>query len=113
MSGRRRARADGAEDTMSRKLDDDERRAALATLPDWTLAPGRDAITRSIRFKDFNAAFAFMARVALKAEKMDHHPEWFNVYNRVDITLSTHDAGGLTERDIALARFIDEAAGGK
>ncbi|NMG31502.1 4a-hydroxytetrahydrobiopterin dehydratase [Aromatoleum evansii] len=93
---------------MIPKLGDDERAAALATLSDWALAPGRDAITRSIRFKDFNAAFGFMARVALKAEKMDHHPEWFNVYNRVDITLSTHDAGGLTERDVALARFIDQ-----
>jgi len=97
---------------MIQKLGDDQRAAALATLPDWTLVPGRDAITRSLRFKDFNAAFAFMARVALKAEKMDHHPEWFNVYNRIDITLSTHDAGGLTERDIALARFIDGAAAG-
>ncbi|WP_407280540.1 4a-hydroxytetrahydrobiopterin dehydratase [Aromatoleum evansii] len=95
---------------MIPKLGDDERAAALATLSDWALVPGRDAITRSIRFKDFNAAFGFMARVALKAEKMDHHPEWFNVYNRVDITLSTHDAGGLTERDVALARFIDQAA---
>ncbi|AKU12069.1 Pterin-4-alpha-carbinolamine dehydratase [Azoarcus sp. CIB] len=95
---------------MIPKLGDDQRAAALATLPDWVLVPGRDAITRSIRFKDFNAAFAFMARVALKAEKMDHHPEWFNVYNRVDITLSTHDAGGLSERDIALARFVDQAA---
>lgn len=97
---------------MIPKLGDDERAAALATLPDWALVPGRDAITRSIRFKDFNAAFAFMARVALKAEKMDHHPEWFNVYNRVDITLSTHDAGGLSERDVALARFIDQVAAG-
>ncbi|NMG45785.1 4a-hydroxytetrahydrobiopterin dehydratase [Aromatoleum toluvorans] len=97
---------------MARKLDDDERAAALATLPEWALVAGRDAITRSIRFKDFNAAFAFMTRVALKAEKMDHHPEWFNVYNRVDITLSTHDAGGLTERDVALARFIDQVAAG-
>ncbi|NMF91461.1 4a-hydroxytetrahydrobiopterin dehydratase [Aromatoleum petrolei] len=97
---------------MSPKLGDDERAAALATLPEWAPVPGRDAITRSIRFKDFNAAFAFMTRVALKAEKMDHHPEWFNVYNRVDLTLSTHDAGGLSERDIELARFIDQVAAG-
>lgn len=97
---------------MTGKLSDEERSAVLATLPDWALVAGRDAITRSIRFKDFNTAFAFMTRVALKAEKMDHHPEWFNVYNRVDITLSTHDAGGLTERDVALARFIEQAAAG-
>ena len=71
---------------------------------------GRDAITRSLRFKDFNAAFGFMARVALAAEKLDHHPEWCNVYNRVDITLSTHDAGGLTELDVTLARQIDALA---
>lgn len=95
---------------MTKKLVDEERTAALAGLPQWSPVPGRDAITRSIRFRDFNAAFGFMARVALMAEKLDHHPEWFNVYNRVDITLSTHDVGGLSERDVALARFIDEVA---
>ena len=76
----------------------------------WSLVEGRDAITRSLRFKDFNAAFGFMARVALAAEKLDHHPEWCNVYNRVDITLSTHDAGGLTELDVTLAQQIDAVA---
>lgn len=92
---------------MTHKLDPDARRAALASLPQWQEVQGRDAITRSLRFADFNAAFGFMVRVALKAEQMNHHPEWFNVYNRVDITLSTHDAGGLSALDIELARFID------
>jgi 4a-hydroxytetrahydrobiopterin dehydratase len=95
---------------MTSKLTDAERSAALSGLPDWKPVEGRDAIVRTLRFGDFNAAFGFMSRVALKAEKIDHHPEWFNVYNRVEITLSTHDAGGLTTRDIELARFIDEAA---
>lgn len=85
--------------------------AALATLPGWSATPGRDAIAKSFRFADFNAAFGFMARVALVAEKMDHHPEWSNVYNKVDVVLTTHDAGGVTEKDVALARFMDEAAG--
>lgn len=85
--------------------------AALARLKGWSKVRGRAAIRRSLRFKDFNEAFAFMSRVALMAEKMDHHPEWFNVYNRVEVTLATHDAGGVTERDIALARFIDRIAG--
>jgi 4a-hydroxytetrahydrobiopterin dehydratase len=82
--------------------------AALKALPQWAAAPGgRDAVTRSFRFADFNAAFGFMARVALMAEKLDHHPEWSNVYNRLDVTLSTHDAGGVTELDVRLARFMD------
>ncbi len=89
-----------------------ERAAALARLPGWAPVAGRDAIRKEFRFADFNAAFGFMARVALAAEKLDHHPEWSNVYNRVDIVLSTHDAGGLTARDIALAEAIDRAAGG-
>lgn len=92
------------------RLSAEARQAALRELSGWQPAESRDAILRSFRFKDFNAAFAFMARVALMAEKQDHHPEWFNVWNRVDITLSTHDAGGLSERDVALARFIDQAA---
>ena len=92
---------------MTHKLDSEARCAALASLPQWTEVAGRDAITRSLRFDDFNAAFGFMARIALKAEQMNHHPEWFNVYNRVDITLSTHDAGGLSVLDVELARFID------
>jgi 4a-hydroxytetrahydrobiopterin dehydratase len=85
---------------------------ALEQLPGWRAAEGRDAIRREFRFKDFNAAFGFMARVALMAEKLDHHPEWANVYNRVEITLATHDAGGVTELDLRLARFIDAASGG-
>jgi 4a-hydroxytetrahydrobiopterin dehydratase len=93
------------------RLNAEQRSAALADLPAWTPEVGeRDAITRSLKFKDFNAAFGFMARVALKAEKMDHHPEWFNVYNRVDVTLSTHDVDGLSELDVKLAKFIDRAA---
>ena len=95
---------------ITSKLTDEERTAALSGLPGWKTVAGRDAIARTFRFPDFNAAFAFMTRVALTAEKMNHHPEWFNVYNRVDITLSTHDVGGLTCRDVDLARFIDEAA---
>jgi 4a-hydroxytetrahydrobiopterin dehydratase len=74
------------------------------------MVDGRDALTRTIKFKDFSAAFGFMTQVALAAEKLDHHPEWSNVWNRVEITLSTHDAGGLTERDIKLARIIDKLA---
>lgn len=92
------------------KLDDAERAELATRLPAWKVVAGRDAIARSVRFADFNAAFGFMARVALLAEKQDHHPEWFNVWNRVDITLSTHDAGGLSKRDIALAEAIDEVA---
>jgi 4a-hydroxytetrahydrobiopterin dehydratase len=83
---------------------------ALARHPHWQLEPGGKAIRRSLKFADFNQAFGFMTRVALAAEKQDHHPEWFNVYNRVDIRLSTHDAGGLTQRDFLLAAFIDTAA---
>jgi 4a-hydroxytetrahydrobiopterin dehydratase len=86
--------------------------AALAQLDGWSAAEGRDAIIKSFHFKDFPHAFGFMAQVALVAERMDHHPEWFNVYNRVDVLLTTHDAGGVTERDVALARAMDEAAGG-
>ncbi|MBL8445792.1 MAG: 4a-hydroxytetrahydrobiopterin dehydratase [Zoogloeaceae bacterium] len=92
-------------------LTPDERASALADLPGWTFVAGRDAITKVFRFPDFNAAFAFMTRVALKAEKMDHHPEWFNVYNRVEITLSTHDAGGVTGLDLELARFAECSEG--
>jgi 4a-hydroxytetrahydrobiopterin dehydratase len=89
------------------KLTAAEREDLPEKLPAWTLVEGRDAIIRSFRFTDFNAAFGFMTRVALEAEKHDHHPEWFNVWNRVDITLSTHDAGGLSSRDIVLAQAID------
>ena len=97
---------------MVQKLAPEGRKAALARVPEWREAGGRDAITRSFRFGDFSEAFAFMSRVALAAEKMDHHPEWSNVYNRVEILLSTHDAGGLSERDIALAAAIDAILAG-
>ncbi len=92
------------------KLTSTQRKAALAELTGWSPVSGRDAIQRQFKFKDFSAAWGFMSRVALAAEAMDHHPEWSNVWNRVDITLSTHDADGLTERDIALARKIDTFA---
>ncbi|AJY13967.1 4a-hydroxytetrahydrobiopterin dehydratase [Burkholderia dolosa] len=95
---------------MIHKLTSEERKARLERLPNWSAVAGRDAIQRSLRFADFNEAFGFMTRVAIKAQEMNHHPEWFNVYNRVDVTLSTHDANGLTERDIELALFIDQAA---
>lgn len=84
--------------------------AAVARLTGWREAAGRDAICKEFRFKDFNAAFSFMVRVALHAEKTDHHPEWINVYNRVEVTLATHDARGVTDKDVALAHFMDEAA---
>lgn len=84
---------------------------AVAQLDGWCAAEGRDAIEKSFRFEDFKAAFAFMTRVALKAEQMDHHPEWFNVYGSVDVLLATHDAGGVTEKDLELARFMDAVAG--
>ncbi|ARP86462.1 4a-hydroxytetrahydrobiopterin dehydratase [Bordetella genomosp. 9] len=85
---------------------------AVRELGGWSVAAGRDAIAKTFRFADFNAAFGFMSRVALISEKMNHHPEWFNVYNRVDVTLSTHDAGGVTEKDVRLARFMDDIARG-
>ncbi len=88
------------------RLSEDERAALLASLPDWTYDAERDGIRRTWRFRDFTEAFAFMTRVALLAEKADHHPEWTNVWNRVDILLTTHDAGGLSMRDIELARAI-------
>lgn len=92
------------------KLTGKARSDAMAALKGWTEVAGRDAIAKSFKFADFNEAWGFMARVALAAEKADHHPEWFNVYNRVDITLSTHDAGGLSDKDVALAKFIESAA---
>ncbi len=94
---------------MVHKLDAAARAVTLRQLPLWRETPGRDAIQRSFTFADFNAAFGFMCRVALTAEKMDHHPEWFNVYNRVDVTLTTHDCGGLSERDVKLAHIMDKA----
>jgi 4a-hydroxytetrahydrobiopterin dehydratase len=85
-------------------------KAAVAQLKGWSAVEGRDAISKSYKFADFNTAFGFMTRVALKADQMDHHPEWFNVYSKVDVTLSTHDSGGVTEKDVELAKFMDEAA---
>jgi 4a-hydroxytetrahydrobiopterin dehydratase len=90
-----------------KKLGSAARKAALKQLPAWNKVKGREAIGRKFQFKDFNEAFAFMTRAALLAEKLDHHPEWFNVYNKVDVTLSTHDAGGLTEKDIRMAKAMD------
>lgn len=92
---------------MSDKLSTVDRDAGLASLDDWALVEEREAIFKSLKFKNFSEAFAFMTRVAIEAEKQDHHPEWFNVYNRVDITLSSHDVDGLSGRDLKLARFID------
>lgn len=89
------------------KLTQEERDRSLSTLPEWTLARGGDAIARKLQFANFSEAFAFMAQVALLAEKHDHHPEWSNVYNRVEIELTTHDAGGLSSRDIEMAKAID------
>jgi 4a-hydroxytetrahydrobiopterin dehydratase len=97
---------------MAQKLAADARKTALAKLAGWSDVQGRDAITRKFVFKDFNEAFGFMARAALIAEKMDHHPEWFNVYKTVEVTLSTHDAGGLTELDVKLAEAMNKLAGG-
>jgi 4a-hydroxytetrahydrobiopterin dehydratase len=95
---------------MRTLIPEGERAAVMAAIPEWQAVDGRDAIFRSIKFDDFTSAFGFMTEVALAAEKLDHHPEWFNVYSRVDITLSTHDAGGLTALDIKLATFIDRVA---
>ena len=97
---------------MSGKLDDAERKAALADLQDsgWALVDGRDAIKKTFQFKNFVQAFGWMAQVAIWAEKLNHHPEWFNVYKTVEVTLSTHDADGLTELDIKLARKMDALA---
>lgn len=92
---------------MVARLSDGERGEALAKLPAWTHEAGRDSISRQFKFADFSQAFSFMTRVAMLAETQDHHPEWSNVYNRVDILLTTHDAGGLSARDVKLAEAID------
>ncbi len=93
---------------MVQKLDQAARDELLARFPGWQHEPGRDALQRSLKFGDFAEAFGFMARVAMVAEKMDHHPEWFNVYNRVDILLTTHDCDGLSQRDAALIAAIED-----
>lgn len=100
-----------AQNARPQKLTADARRAALAKLDGWSEVSGRDAITRKFTFKDFSEAFGFMTRAALVAEKMDHHPEWFNVYKTVEVTLSTHDAGGVTALDVELAAAMDKIAG--
>jgi 4a-hydroxytetrahydrobiopterin dehydratase len=97
---------------MAQKLTAEARSTALKRLQGWSEAGGRDAISKTFTFKNFNEAFGFMARAALVAEKMDHHPEWSNVYKTVNVTLSTHDAGGLTELDVKLAEAMDKIAGG-
>jgi len=95
---------------MAGKIDPSSLKEALARLNGWNVVDGREAIQRTFRFKDFNNAFGFMTKSALMAEKMDHHPEWFNVYNQVDVTLTTHSAGGITDLDIRLASFMDQLA---
>jgi 4a-hydroxytetrahydrobiopterin dehydratase len=95
---------------MAKPLQGGERRKALEKLAGWRDVPGRDAIAKTFTFKDFNQAFGWMSRVALLAEKMDHHPEWSNVYKTVEVTLSTHDSGGVTEKDIKLAEAMDAFA---
>lgn len=94
---------------MVDQLTPDERAAFMESYHGWKPVEGRDAIKKDFTFKDFNEAWGFMSRVALAAEKADHHPEWFNVYNKVEITLTTHDAGGLSQRDVALAAIIEAA----
>lgn len=96
---------------MAQKISPGARKSALARLAGWTEVASRDAISKTFVFKDFSQAFGFMTRAALVAEKMDHHPEWFNVYKKVEVTLSTHDAGGVTELDIKLAEAMDKLAG--
>ncbi|MEM1103823.1 MAG: 4a-hydroxytetrahydrobiopterin dehydratase [Pseudomonadota bacterium] len=96
---------------MAERLGQAEIEAAMATLPGWGPVEGREALRKVFQFADFNAAFGFMARAALRAEQLDHHPEWSNVYNRVDVTLTTHDCGGLSALDIAMAQFMNDIAG--
>ncbi len=94
----------------AQKLTDTERESALAELDGWSLVDGRDAMSKTFTFKNFNEAFGWMSRVAMAAEKMDHHPEWFNVYKTVEVTLATHDVGGLSNLDIELAKKMDKMA---
>src|SRR5947199_7701926 len=108
------ARSDTEADTevtnMGQKLSAEARQSARARLAGWSEVKDREAITKKCTFRDFNEAFGFMTRAALVAEKLDHHPEWFNVYKKVEVTLATHDAGGLTERDITLAEAMNRLA---
>ncbi|MHA1190046.1 MAG: RNA 2',3'-cyclic phosphodiesterase [Alphaproteobacteria bacterium] len=106
-----RGRVEALEELMTSLLTGDDRRKAMADLPLWRDVTGRDAMARTFKFKDFNAAFGFMTRVAMIAETMDHHPEWSNVYNRVEVVLATHSAGGVTQKDIALAGAMEKIAG--
>ncbi len=103
-------RAEGRERKVTEKLTAAARAAFFKDFPGWVEVEGRDAAAKSFQFSDFNEAFGFMTRVALAAEKADHHPEWCNVYNKVEITLTTHDAGGLSSRDRTLAAIIEKAA---
>ena len=95
------------------RLSDTEREQYIAELSKWSMVEGREAITRTFEFRDFIQGFGFMSEVAMQAEKADHHPEWFNVYNRVEVTLATHDCNGLSMRDVKLAKFMDEVAAQK
>ena len=95
------------------RLSDTERKQYIAELSKWSMVEGREAITRTFEFRDFIQGFGFMSEVAMQAEKADHHPEWFNVYNRVEVTLATHDCNGLSMRDVKLAKFMDEVAAQK
>lgn len=92
---------------MLKKLNEQEKNQALSEIDGWTQVEGRDAIKKTFKFKNFKRAFAFMTAVAMKAEQMAHHPEWFNVYNKVEVTLTTHDCDGLSEKDIKMAKFMD------
>ncbi|MEL6363239.1 MAG: 4a-hydroxytetrahydrobiopterin dehydratase [Pseudomonadota bacterium] len=96
---------------MPDRLNDAARADFFKRFKGWTPVEGKDAAAKTFQFADFNEAFGFMTRIAIMADKLDHHPEWFNVYNRVEITLTTHDAGGLSKRDVQLAEFIEKAAG--
>jgi 4a-hydroxytetrahydrobiopterin dehydratase len=96
---------------MAERLSDEARQGLATQLPGWVPVEGRDALKKTFKFKSFNEAWGFMNRVALAAEKLDHHPEWFNVYNRVEITLTTHDCDGLSDLDVTLAKRIDKFAG--
>lgn len=96
---------------MAQKLDQEARTALLKAHPEWQLVEGRDALRRSFKFKTFNQAFGFMARIAMQAEKLDHHPEWSNVYNRVEILMTTHDVDGISELDAKMIKFIDAVLG--